>query len=93
MSQLKRTITYIDKDGSRKNCDIHVSEKNNKKNPQWIMKHMNVGFYLAVPLLAGVFLGDAIDRTFQTKPVFTLILLGTGMIAAFYNLFKILKDA
>lgn len=93
MIQINSTTTYIDKEGSLKSGDIEVKQKKeNKKNTDRIIKNMNVGYYLAVPLLVGVFLGQWIDKVFDTKPVFTLTLIIIGMIAAFYNLYKILKD-
>ena len=92
MIQIKRKITYIDSEGSKKSRNIEVVKKE-KKNTKWTMKYMNVGYYLAVPLLVGVFLGNWLDNIFHTKPVFVLVLIFIGMIAAFYNLYKITKDA
>jgi ATP synthase protein I len=92
MSQIKRKITYIDAEGNKKNTEI-VVKKQQKKDVKWVVKYMNVGYYLAVPLIVGVFLGGYLDTKFKTKPVLTLALIVLGMIAAFYNLYKIIKDA
>ncbi len=92
MSQIKRKITYIDAEGNKKIKDFVVN-KQKKKDINWVVKYMNVGYYLAVPLLFGVFLGSFLDSKFKTKPVITLVLIVLGMIAAFYNLYKIIKDA
>lgn len=94
MIQIKRKITYIDRYGDRKSKDIVVKKtiKGNADNV-WFAKYMNVGYYLAVPLIVGVFGGNWLDQQCNTKPVFTIILLFLGSIAAFYNLYKLLKNA
>lgn len=94
MSQIKRKITYIDRFGDRKSKDIVVKRttKSNANN-LWFAKYMNVGYYLAVPLIVGVFGGNWLDRRFDTKPMFTIVLLLIGSIAAFYNLYKLIKNA
>ncbi len=53
---------------------------------------LNVGMYLATPLLAGVFIGYQLDKYFKTSPfwMITLILLGT--VSSFYNLWKLSKE-
>lgn len=55
--------------------------------------YLNIGMYLATPLLVGVFLGTYLDNRFGTKPVITLVLLGLGLVSTFYNLYKIAKNA
>ena len=94
MSQIKRKITYIDGSGDRKSRNIVIKDisKSNANNV-WFAKYMNVGYYLAVPLIVGVFGGNWLDHRFDTKPIFTIVLLLIGSIAAFYNLYKLIKNA
>ncbi len=54
-------------------------------------QYFNLGFYLAIPLLAGVSGGIILDNWFQTKPIFTISLIILGSIASFYNLFRLIK--
>lgn len=52
---------------------------------------MSLGWELAVPIFAGVLLGHALDRWLATGHVFTLGLLGLGVYAGFYNLWRFHK--
>ena len=91
MSQLKRTIEAVDSEGNVGKKEILVKEK--KKHHFRELRFMSVGYYLAVPLVIAVFAGRWLDSYYQTKPVFTLVLITFGMLAAFYNLYKLFKDA
>lgn len=68
------------------------SKKNLKAN-LLLAKYFNVGYYLIAPLLLGVFLGLGVDHVLGTKPLFTLIFLGLGLVSTFYNLRKIIKES
>lgn len=57
-----------------------------------VAKSFNMGYYLVIPILLGVFLGVAIDKVFKTESLFTTLFLFLGIISTFYNLFKIVKD-
>ena len=63
-----------------------------KKRTSLYLESLNIGFYLAIPLLAGVFIGIMIDKWLQTKPVFILIFITLGMIASLYNLYKLTQE-
>lgn len=52
---------------------------------------VDVGFYLVTPLVIGVLAGVFLDRQFDTKPLWTLILLVIGTISSFYNLWRLTK--
>lgn len=56
-----------------------------------IAEYLNVGFYLIVPLVLGIFLGLYLDGLFQTKPFFVLTAIFLGSLAVFYNLWKLVK--
>ncbi len=91
MVQIKKTITFVDKDGGTSRKEIDATER--PKQDLSALKFMNVGFYLAVPILLGLFGGIWVDKMLKTKPIFTLIFISLGVIAAFYNLYKLIKDA
>ncbi len=66
--------------------------KNKEKKFEMNPVYFNVGFYLLVPLLLGIFIGYQADKMFKTKPIFVLIGIGFGTISSFYNLWKLLKE-
>lgn len=67
-----------------------LDSKFNGKNP--LVNISNIGYYIITPLLVGVFLGIVIDRWLRLKNIFTLSFIFLGMVAAFYNLYKIYKN-
>jgi ATP synthase protein I len=56
------------------------------------MKYAGIGFYLITPLLLGIFIGLYIDAKFGTKPIFTLVGIGLGVILTFVNLIKVTRN-
>lgn len=52
-------------------------------------EYLNLGMYLALPLLIGVFLGQYLDRKFGTKAMFTISFIIFGTISVFYNLYRL----
>ncbi|MEN9328679.1 MAG: putative F0F1-ATPase subunit Ca2+/Mg2+ transporter [Candidatus Parcubacteria bacterium] len=88
---MKRNIRIVDSRGNVAFKEIDIKEA--KKNWYIDPTYLNLGFYLAAPLVGGVFLGSYLDTKFRTKPVLTLLLIVVGLISTFYNLYKILKNA
>jgi F0F1-type ATP synthase assembly protein I len=66
------------------------SKKVSKKIP--LVNYQEIGYYILTPLLVGVFLGLTIDKIFKTKNLFFFIFLFLGLVADFYNLYKIYKN-
>lgn len=64
-------------------------EKQDKNS--FYYESFNIGFYLIAPLISGVFLGLLIDKSLNTKPIFTITLIIFGAIGSFYNLYKLTK--
>lgn len=52
---------------------------------------MNSGMYIATPILLGVAIGYFGDKYFHTKPILLLLFLLIGVVASFYNLYKLAK--
>ncbi len=50
-----------------------------------------VAAIFAVPVFGGLWLGSVVDRGLNTQPVFTLGLLGLGVIGGFYGLISIFR--
>jgi len=83
-------ISYIDKHGK---VQLSSDKKKAKEEPSVdYIKYLNIGFYLAAPLLAGVFIGLKLDDVFHTKPAFTLTCIVLGTVATFYNLIRLTKE-
>ena len=88
----KLTFTKINKKGEIEEISL---EKTPRKKREWLNippAYFNLGMYLAIPLLLGLFLGQYLDRRFQTKAIFTLIFIIFGTISVFYNLIRLYKD-
>ena len=83
-------MTVVSPDGTIKKEEIEIKTR---KGLGLDPRLLNIGMYLAVPLLIAVFTGNWLDSKFHTKPVITLVLIVLGMISSFYNLYKILKHA
>lgn len=50
-----------------------------------------IGFAVAVPIAAGAFLGNLLDKKFHTQPALLIVLLLLGVADAFYNFIKIIQ--
>src|SRR3989344_2566549 len=51
-----------------------------------VARSINLGYYLIIPLLFGLFFGYWLDNLFSSKPIFLLIFFSLGVVASFYNL-------
>ncbi len=91
MTQFKKIISVVESDGNVRKRVVDMPPKK-KKNLRG-MQYMNIGYYLAVPLIVGIFGGNWLDNYYKTKPLFSLIFVIIGLIAAFYNLYKLFKNA
>lgn len=63
-----------------------------KIRPLSIAKYLNVGYYVIIPLLGAVAAGVWLDRSFSTKPFFTVVLVVFGAISSMYNMVRLIKD-
>ena len=85
----KTKYTRIGKNGEIIQVDRDLIQKGKKSGLNIPSEYFNLGIYLALPLLIGVFLGQYLDRKLGTKSIFTLLLIIFGTISVFYNLFKL----
>jgi F0F1-type ATP synthase assembly protein I len=69
-----------------------TAKKVRKKSEYMVLEYLNLGYYLIIPMLAGIFLGLVLDSWFKTRPIFVLSFLLLGTLGSFYNLFKLLKN-
>ncbi|NTU72982.1 AtpZ/AtpI family protein [Candidatus Roizmanbacteria bacterium] len=84
-------IRYVDKGGDLRHQDkLKTPEK--RSSDFDYMRYMNIGFYLMIPLLAGVFGGLFIDNKLHTRPAFVISGIILGAIASLYNLIKLTNE-
>jgi ATP synthase protein I len=50
-----------------------------------------VGFYVAACILGGTLTGLWLDNKLDTKPVFILLGLATGLAVAFYGVYRMIR--
>lgn len=88
---VKRRVKVVDGRGNVVEKEIDVPDRDHgfRLDPTYL----NLGMYLATPLLLGVFLGTYLDNRLGTKPIVTLVLIGLGLVSTFYNLYKIATNA
>jgi|GEM_PF-2073601 len=85
-----RIFTVIGKDGSIEKH--HVNEDHGIRNSNGIPKeYFNLGMFFMVPILGGIAAGQWLDGRLDSGSTYTILLLVLGSVAAFYNLFSLLK--
>ncbi|OGK10111.1 hypothetical protein A2767_00365 [Candidatus Roizmanbacteria bacterium RIFCSPHIGHO2_01_FULL_35_10] len=67
------------------------SKKRNTDDKLLLARSLNLGYYLIIPLLLGLFLGIWLDKLFSSQPFFLLLLFALGVVSSFYNLWKVVK--
>lgn len=82
-------------DESKKSKKNEVSSDNNTRvsNNFGTMKGLamvsQLGFMMVVPFIAGVFIGNFIDKHLKTSPLFLIICILLFGVSAFVNFYKI----
>jgi len=61
------------------------------KNTNWL-RFIIISTELAFCILAGIFIGNEVDKYFNTAPLFTIIGLIVGSISGFSLMIKIVKS-
>ena len=56
-----------------------------------IMLASQLGFTIALPLVGGTIVGWLLDARFGTKPLWTLELLGAGLVITIYYIIHVAK--
>ncbi|OGK19502.1 hypothetical protein A3G67_04165 [Candidatus Roizmanbacteria bacterium RIFCSPLOWO2_12_FULL_40_12] len=70
-----------------------ASRKFNTKEKKIINPvYFNVGIYLIIPFLLGIFAGIKLDEKFNSKPFFAIIGIILGTASSLYNLWKLTKE-
>ena len=59
-----------------------------KSNPA--LRLIGVGFYIGICIVGGVFIGLWLDNKFDTRPIFLLVGLVIGLVAAFGGVYQML---
>lgn len=90
---MTKKIYHVGQDLLLRSSSVEKTAGDNKEKENLLLaKSLNIGYYLVIPLLLGVFFGVGIDAHFGTKPVFTIVFLILGVVSTFYNLFTIVTD-
>jgi F0F1-type ATP synthase assembly protein I len=55
-------------------------------------KYLNIGYYLIIPIIIFLIIGNWFDKIFKTKPIFILVFLFFGVLSSFYNLYRLVKE-
>jgi len=84
-----KVFTTIDREGNVIKTEVGDSVKKKFNIPN---QYMNLGMYFLIPILTGLFIGVWLDKRFDRKGFFTILLLSIGVIASFYNLIKLYKQ-
>lgn len=66
-----------------------MQDEDRKKAMREISPYISLGMQFVTPVLMGVLGGYYLDKHYDTKPVWTLILALAGIAIGFYNFFKI----
>ena len=93
MDSTRSRVSQIDKDGNLVAQAAKIKSKTGKHNGKIVVRYINLGYYLLVPLIGGVFIGVELDKWLGTKPIFTVVFILLGTLAIFYNLVKLLRHA
>lgn len=91
MSKDKK-ILIVDRDGKIQSSAVSQKKESNKEDFN-SLQYLNLGIYLVLPLLLGVFFGTLVDSWLHTKPFFIILFIILGAISSFYNLIRLTKDA
>jgi ATP synthase protein I len=62
---------------------------------RWVaaLRLVGVGWYIAICIAGGLWLGLWLDREVNTNPLFTLVGLGFGLLLAFFGVYRMLLPA
>jgi ATP synthase protein I len=90
MKSIKK-ISYIDRTGKIKEHTQEVKEREEISKMK-LAEYANVGYYLLIPILLGVFGGVYLDSVFKTKPILTILGILFGFISSIYNLVKFVRN-
>ena len=86
-----KEILTFDQEGNIKKFQAGKTKRIKNKNSLFDINNLSLGYYLLIPIIAGVFLGLGLDYWFRTKPFLFIVSLFLGTVASFYNLFKLTK--
>lgn len=65
--------------------------KQNKSLSRQLGELSAIGFELCISVVAGLIIGDYIDKFFKTTPIFTIIFLTLGFSGGVLNIFRLMK--
>ncbi len=87
----KEVKKFIRLEGSETRLEEVARPEVAKNRQMYFGEAIEVGFTIALPLVAGALFGLWLDKKWATQPTFTLIGLFAGIVIAFGNLFVIVS--
>ncbi|MEK7165186.1 MAG: AtpZ/AtpI family protein [Patescibacteria group bacterium] len=67
-------------------------ETNSPDNFYWVLQASEVGFSIALPIVAGAFLGLWLDKKIGTQPIMTLIGIMLGVLLSAAKLMGLVRE-
>lgn len=68
-----------------------MNQDKKKKQPNKWLIFLNIPFQMGVIIFVGVFFGNYLDETFNTNPLFIIIMSLLSIFISLYNIFRTLK--
>lgn len=88
----KKKVLTLNKDKEYSVVEVSQTQKNNGIRFISAGLATEVGYSIAIPIVAGAFLGVWLDDVFHSKPKLTLSLIFFGIFLSFVNLFRIVNS-
>jgi F0F1-type ATP synthase assembly protein I len=89
--QSTKQIQVINREGHISK-DSQVEKKKTSENDFDYLRYANIGIYLIIPLLLGIFGGVQLDKLLHTKPLCVIIGIVFGAVASLYNLIRLTQE-
>lgn len=67
-----------------------LNDKNKRELAKALGMITQLGISMITPILLGLYIGKTIDNKFHKDGIFTIIFIIIGVMAAFFNLFKLI---
>ena len=71
---------------------MHELERGGVKRNPWVeaLRLLGLGWYVVIPIVSGAALGLLLDNWLDSTPIFTLLGLALGIIAAVWGLYRMI---
>ena len=87
-----KKILHLEETGHRIEEVSHAESPRSHNENSSMFEAVEIGFSIALPIVAGALFGLWLDEKFNLHPRLTLIFLGVGILGGFTSLFKLVND-